>query len=164
MGQQSASSPAPTQQQQAATAIDDLSSEFRRSISEARRMGGRIAAIEYINKIRSGGDWDYKSRFEYRSLPDIEAFGNFAFGATTAAWLDGFSGGLSNRFQDLTTNLTLRGAGAFQEYFQSYDPSNGHWYDKEPPAISNYGDSFEDQINIGQGIRWYFREGSTWPR
>jgi len=134
-----------------------LSKEFRASVDEARQLGADGDIDGYIDRVRSGGIWDFKSRREYRNLEGIEDFGNFAFGATGAAWADGYTGGLSNQYPDLTTNLLMRGAGAYQEFFQSYNPSDGHFYDFSPPAASNYGDQFRDQINIHTGAQYYFR-------
>jgi hypothetical protein len=134
-----------------------LSKEFRTSIDEARQLGADGDIDGYIDRVRSGGIWDFKSRREYRNLEGIEDFGNFAFGATGAAWADGYTGGLSNQSPERTTNLLMRGAGAYQEFFQSYNPSDGHFYDFSPPAESNYGDQFRDQINIYSGAQYYFR-------
>lgn len=134
-----------------------LSKEFRASIDEARQLGADGDIDGYIDGVRSGGIWDFKSRREFRNLEGIEDFGNFAFGATGAAWADGYTGGLSNQYPELTTNLLMRGAGAYQEFFQSYNPSDGHFYDFSPPAESNYGDQFRDQKNIHTGAQYYFR-------
>jgi hypothetical protein len=67
------------------------------------------------------------------------------------------AGGQSNQYPDLTTNLLLRGAGAYQEFFQKYNPSDGSFYDLSPPAESNYGDQFNDQYNIYTGAQYYFK-------
>jgi len=133
-----------------------LTSEFKNSINLANQLGELKEIETYISFVELGGLWDYKSRIEYRNLPDIEAFGNFAFGATSAAWADGATGGVSNSFPDLTINLAMRGAGLYQEYFQKYDPRNGHWYDFSGPAASNYGDQFKDQADIYTGAQYYF--------
>jgi hypothetical protein len=133
-----------------------LAGEFQKSIGDAYGLGENGEALTYVDKVRTGGDWDYKSRPEYRALPGIEAFGNFAFGATTAAFADGYSRGLSNMLPDVTTNLALRGAGLYQEYFQKYSPANGHFYDLARPSVSNYGDQLSDSVHITQGSRYYF--------
>lgn len=130
--------------------------EFAINIDIAYELGADGDAIGYIDLIRSGGEWDYKSRREYRNLAGIEDFGNFSFGVTGAAWADGFTEGWSNQVSGLTTNLLMRGAGAYQEFFQSYDPSNGHFYDISLPQYSNYGDQHGDQSAIQKGAHFYF--------
>lgn len=137
--------------------LAQLSGEFRDSIGQAYQLGVDGDSAEYISRVASGGIWDYKSRPEYEKIPGIEAFGNFAFGATAAAWADGYTNGLSNFFSELTTNIIMRGAGYYQEYYQQYNSSNGHWYDFSGPAASNYGDQFSDQMNIYYGAQYYYR-------
>ncbi|MCK0536836.1 RHS repeat-associated core domain-containing protein [Alcanivorax quisquiliarum] len=133
-----------------------LAEEFIASIDEARRLGVEGDVVGYIERVRSGGRWDFKSKPDYRGLEGIEDFGNFAYGATASAWVDGRTGGISTRYPDITTNILMRGAGAYQEFFQHYNPSDGHFFDFAPPARSNYGDQFRDQMNIHQGAKYYY--------
>jgi hypothetical protein len=140
-------------------ALHGLADEFRASLDHARYLGtlGGPGAAIFLNNVAPNGVWDYKARAEYSFLPNIEAFGNFAFGNTAAAWADGYTNGLSNRFPALTTNLMLRGAGAVQQYVQrNYNSSDGNFLDPVSPALSNYGDSFEDQVHIQWGAEYYF--------
>jgi len=136
-----------------------LSDEFRGSLNKAYLLGvthNILAAAIYIFLESNRGPWNYKRRPEYKDIPGVEDFGNFAFGATASAFMDGFTSHLSAFFPDLTTNFLMRGAGFYQEYFQRYDPSDGHWYDLSSPATSNYGDQFSDQMNIYYGAEFFY--------
>ena len=54
--------------------------------------------------------------------------------------------------------MLMRGAGAFQENFQNYNPNDGHWYDFGQPADAlNFGDQSPDQMSIHEGAQYYFR-------
>jgi len=138
-----------------------LFAEFKNSLKLSYQLGESLEAKTYINFVGSGGIWDFKSRAEYANLPDIEAFGNFAFGASSIAWVDGSLGGYSVGIPDLLTNIIMRGAGYYQECCQGYDLNNGHWYDFAYPATSNYGDQFSDQANIQWGAEYYFNNVDT---
>ncbi len=115
-------------------ALSQLSKEFSNSLDEAYSLGKAGNVKEYLRRVGNGGTWDFKSRHEFRLMGDIEAFGNFAFGATSAAWADGFTRGVSRFFSTITTNFAMRGAGYYQQYYQRYNPSNGRWNDWAPPA------------------------------
>jgi hypothetical protein len=87
----------------------------------------------WINKVKPGGDWDYKLR-----TPDLryENFGNFNYGATGRA---------------LFSSETLqRGAGAIQLKSGPYDSSWGVPWGGPP-----YGDQPIDNFWIRQGVDYY---------
>jgi len=111
-----------------------LSYEFRQSIIEAKKIGKAWDTEGYIDRLKSGGIWDFKSRDLYKDMKGIEAFSNFAYGATSASFASGFSFGISEHAPDLTTNIAGRLAGHYQENNQSYDPANGSWNDIESPG------------------------------
>ena len=137
-----------------------LVNEFKISILDAYMMGKEGDIEGYINKVKTNGDWDFKHVKEYRTLDGIEDFGNFAFGATSQAWADGFTEGYSATLENykFSTNLAMRGAGAYQEYFQTYNENDGSWYDiNDKPGATNYGDSFQDGANVWQGAMYYYR-------
>ena len=135
-----------------------LISEFKASLPTAFLLGELNAVRPYISLVKENGLWDYKNRNSYRKLAAIEAFGNFAFGATAAAWADGFTGGLSNGLADLTINIAKRGAGYYQKNEQPlhYQSSFGHWLDLALFTNTTYGDSPADGANIELGGRYYF--------
>lgn len=129
-------------------------------------MMGKEGDIDgYIAKVKTRGDWDYKHTGEFGDLPGIEDFGNFAFGATSQAWADGYTDGYSATVENykLSTNLAMRGAGAYQEYFQVYNEDDGSWYDFNTKVGStNYGDGFSDGAHIWMGAMYYYkRKGVT---
>jgi hypothetical protein len=136
-----------------------LQAEFKSSIAEAYNLGKSLNPKVYMDKVTSFGDWDYKNRTEYRDLEGVEEFGNFAFGATSQAWADGFSRGASVYSPSLTTDLAMRGAGLFQQYFQSnnYRSSDGSWYDVDRTTGTNYGDNWRDQAHVSMGASYYYR-------
>ncbi|WP_240479490.1 hypothetical protein [Pseudoalteromonas rubra] len=134
--------------------------EFRSSIKEAYIMGQNGDAKTYMKKVGNFGDWDFKNRIEYRSLPGVEEFGNFAFGATSQAWADGASRGLSVIFPEISTDLAMRGAGLYQQHFQSklYRAEDGTGFDINAyPGSTNYGDNWRDQAHVWMGAQYYFR-------
>lgn len=101
-----------------------------------------------------------KNRQEYRNLPGVEEFGNYAFGATSQAWADGFTGGVSVKFSDISIDLAMRGAGAYQQYYQSkqYRSSDGTVFDyNDYPGSTNYGDNWRDQSHVWMGAQHYYR-------
>ena len=63
-----------------------LSKELLASIDEARQLGADGGRDGYIDRVHSGGIRDFKSTREFSNLEGIEQFGNFAFGASGAAW------------------------------------------------------------------------------
>lgn len=138
-----------------------MMAEFKKSVKEAYDLGTEFDATTYIDKVREQGDWDFKNRQEYHDLKGVEQFGNFAFGATSQAWADGATGGLSVLRPDITTDLVMRGAGLYQQHFQSslYDPDDGKFYDKSSfgSGQTNYGDNSRDAINIYGGAQYYYR-------
>ncbi len=139
---------------------NDLVDEFKKSITEAYELGENFDYDSYIKKIEGGGDWDYKNRPEYKNLPGVEEFGNFAFGATAQAWADGATRGLSTSFPNLSINMSMRGGGWYQQNRQSqlYRPSDGTYTDTTPyPGSTNYGDNWRDGAHIWMGGKYYFR-------
>ena len=52
------------------------------NIEEARQMGGRLSVNEFVEAVRSGGKWDFKSKHG----PAYEKFGNWHFGLVAAAF------------------------------------------------------------------------------
>ncbi len=134
--------------------------EFKLSISEAYKIGIDRDYQAYIKKVETNGDWDFKNRAEYKSLPGVEEFGNFAFGSTAQAWADGATGGLSTVFPKLSINLAIRGAGWYQQYRQpkQYDPLDGEFSDTAKyPGSTNYGDNWRDGAHIWMGGNYYFQ-------
>ena len=139
---------------------NQMVSEFKSSIVEAYEMGEALDVDGYIKKVETNGDWDFKNRAEYKSLPGVEEFGNFAFGATAQAWADGATGGLSTLLPNVSINMAMRGAGWYQQYRQpkQYNPSDGSYSDwPSYPGSTNYGDNWRDGANVWMGGQYYFR-------
>jgi RHS repeat-associated protein len=134
--------------------------EFNDSIEEAYQMGQDGDIDGYIKKVGTNGDWDFKNRAEYRNLAGIEEFGNYAFGATSQAWADGYTGGISVKFSDISIDLAMRGAGYYQQYYQSknHKASDGTAFDyNDYPGSTNYGDNWRDQAHVWMGAKHYYR-------
>ncbi|MBV7317615.1 RHS repeat-associated core domain-containing protein, partial [Shewanella sp. NIFS-20-20] len=139
----------------------NMVSEFNDSIGEAFELGKANDANGYINKVRTGGDWDFKNRIEYRDLPGVEEFGNYAFGATSQAWADGFTNGFSAKYPDLSINLAMRGAGYYQQFSQApqYRSHDGTAFDINTyPGSTNFGDNWRDQAHVWMGGQFYYRQ------
>ncbi|WP_084166619.1 polymorphic toxin type 44 domain-containing protein [Pseudomonas knackmussii] len=108
-----------------------------RNLHEARRdrvpRGMALPQTYYwfYQKVRNGGEWDYKQQDS--SLAD---FGNFNYGAT------GYVAGIPE-------NILLMGAGFAQGRAGTSKPGWGNWYG-EPP----YGDDPDDQTWIKHGIEY----------
>lgn len=134
--------------------------EFEDSIDKAYELGEDWDYKGYIDKVKEGGDWDFKNRPEYKNLPEAEDFGNFAFGATSQAWADGATRGLSSLAPNSTIQASMRGAGLYQQYFQpnQYRASDGSFYDRNPyPGSSNYGDNWRDGAHVWMGGKYYYK-------
>lgn len=125
------------------------------NVKEAQRM---FNPLTFVNKVRSGGDWDFKQYNKNTIQSPYEAGGNFHFGVTSKAF--GFPECLSKR-----------GAGAYQIAQGNSDPEWGgpkqltlgdktKWPDgllyKYMGILSYpYGDDPADQHNIEKGIQYY---------
>jgi len=110
--------------------------------------------VWFYNKVKTGGDWDYKKLSSYGTLMpsgvekrQFEDFGNFHYGATGAA--AGF-----------TEGQLLRMAGRVHT-----DPRTAQGERAGPidallgrGGTEHYGDDPEDQVMIKSGIE-YFRRG-----
>jgi len=137
-----------------------LMTEFGQSLYEAFLMGDDWRATDYKDKVKTKGDWDFKNRSKYKGIKGIEGFGNFAFGATSAAWAAGATNGISTLFKPLAANIAIRGAGYYQEHNQSrlYSLSNGHFYDIDINVMGmrygplNPGTRFGDNKRDGDAI------------
>lgn len=102
--------------------------DIGKNIEEAKNM----SPLEFQEAVKSGGKWDYK-----RLGKQYEDFGNYNFGVTGRAC--GFG-----------PETLKRGAGAYQIYSGTSDPSFGSPWDLG--SGSSYGDDPTDQANIGGGI------------
>jgi Bacterial toxin 44 len=92
----------------------------------------------WLDKVRPGGDWDYKLQ---NPDPSYQDFGNFNYGAT-------------GRALGLSEDTLLRGAGAAQMLGGAYDTAFG-----TPLGGPPHGDDPRDQFWIREGIRYY---ENTW--
>jgi hypothetical protein len=118
-----------------------------KNISDAQSM----SVLEWINHVREGGSWDYKSLF--RKIGNFEDFGNFNYGATCMA-------------QGFSPSICLRAAGAVQicqhivnPKGHPYNPSQGTPVDSGAfgvgPKDGTFGDAPNDPYQIAQGILYY---------
>ena len=106
---------------------------------------GRMARSNFldflwlISQVYTGQPWDYKNTI----APQYANFGNFNFGYTAAVI-------------GLPLDIALRGAGAYQEFFQTqnYLPEFGHFY-LTPP----YGDDPMDEDYIVRGWHYFYVHG-----
>ena len=104
--------------------------------------GRRYNPVWFYRQVRNRGPWDYKQQGKGRELGGkynpYEAFGNFNFGASGAAF--GFS-----------DQMLLRGAGYAQWSAGTSLPEYGSPFGLFPP----YGDDPWDQHWIQAGINYY---------
>jgi len=142
------------------------------NIEEAKHMSW----IDFVKHVKSGGEWDYKSKFRHIKPNPYEDAGNFNFGAT-------------GRAVGFTEEILKMGAGAYQ-IFEGHSHSDWGgpiWQDNK--EFSNYldkglylgartqglgsllaylsakyqgvitninhGDEPKDQNNIGLGVRYH---------
>lgn len=82
----------------------------------------------FYQKVRNGGEWDYKQQD-----PALADFGNFNYGAT------GYVAGIPE-------HILLMGAGFAQGRAGTSKPDWGNWYGEAP-----YGDDPDDQVWIKKG-------------
>ena len=97
-------------------------------IEDAKKLG----PVEFYNKVKSKGDWDFKT-----SGKQYEDYGNYHYGVVGRA--AGWSAGILER-----------AAGAYSIY-SGTSPSGSSWPLGSPP----YGDDFIDHAWINQGIKDY---------
>jgi len=117
------------------------------NIAETRRLSRlapEAALVDWVNKVREGGQWDYK-RLE--PVGAYEEFGNFNYGAT-------------GRALGFPREVLLRAAGFVQvlESFRTGRPHGPGSPFGDPP----YGDFPEDQAPILRGTEYYDR--NFWSR
>lgn len=108
------------------------------NIEVARKLG----PLDFYNKVKSGGDWDYK--LKDRDRTKYEDFGNYHFGVVGRA--AGFS-----------AETLKRAAGAYQIY-SGTSPEGSGWPFGDPP----YGDDFIDSAWIDQGTKDF--DNGYWER
>ncbi len=99
------------------------------------KMAKQLGPIDFYDKVRSGGDWDFKKRDTDRKK--YEDFGNYHFGVVgrAAGW---------------SPDTLRKGAGAYAIYSGTSPEGSGWpWPFGQPP----YGDDFIDHTWINQGIK-----------
>ena len=116
------------------------SEELKKNVKEAKKM----SPYRFYKNVRNGGKWDYKQ--QDKNLAD---FGNFNYGATGSAILNGNHIGPTPK--GLAEQTLLRGAGWAQGRAGTSTEEWGHWYEDAP-----YGDDPQDQEYIQEGINWYY--------
>jgi hypothetical protein len=117
------------------------------NILETRRLSRlepEAAPVDWVNKVREGGRWDYK-RLE--PVGAYEEFGNFNYGAT-------------GRALGFPREVLLRAAG-FVQVLESLRTGRPHG-PGSPFGDPPYGDFPEDQGPILRGIEYYDR--NFWGR
>lgn len=110
------------------------------NIKEAKGM----SFMEWKNSVKNKGKWDYKQKDK-----NLSDFGNFNYGATGAAMLDGNSP--LPVPQSAAEQILLRGAGYAQGEAGTSKEEWGNWYEDAP-----YGDDPADQDIIQEGIDYYY--------
>ena len=124
--------------------------ELEKNIKEAKKM----SPYRFYQSVRNGGKWDYKQ--QDKSLAD---FGNFNYGATGSAMLNG--DGRVETPKAVTEQTLLRGAGWAQERAGTSTERWGDYTDNVPligddNPNTSYGDDPVDQEYIQEGIDWYY--------
>ena len=99
------------------------------------RMAKQLGIIDFYDKVRSGGEWDFKLRDKDHTK--YEDFGNYHFAVVgrAAGW---------------SPDTIRKGAGAYSIYSGTSPEGSGWpWPFGQPP----YGDDFIDHAWINQGIK-----------
>ena len=117
------------------------SDKFKANLKESKNM----SPYQWYNSVRNGGKWDYKQG----GKPEMEHAGNFNYGATGSAMLNGDGRVETPKF--MTEQILLRGAGWAQARAGTSKPELGHYYKDAP-----YGDDSRDQEMIQKGIDYYY--------
>ena len=106
-------------------------------ICENIKLAKQLGPIDFYDKVRSGGDWDFKLRD--KDHKKYEDFGNYHFAVVgrAAGW---------------SPDVLRRGAGAYSIY-SGTSPEGSSW--PGPFGQPPYGDDFIDHAWINQGIKDY---------